>query len=213
MVRFRLLLAGALMFAILTFANGHAHAASILDFEGVVGVGGQTFDNVTPYSEDGFTLQSSGSAAVFHNAIFHNRPGFVNGNLTSIFGGCGSCPGAPFTFTLSGPTPFDLLSIDFGGLATGTNPGIIDATGFFAGGGTISQAVDPNALFSTFLFPGFTNLASLQFGLRVAGRDVALDNIVVAPAAVPEPTSLLLFGSGAAALLVKARRRKKQQIQ
>jgi len=44
-----------------------------------------------------------------------------------------------------------------------------------------------------------------------------IDNLVineaVQPAAVPEPTSLLLFGTGAAGLAAKMRRRKKEQVQ
>jgi hypothetical protein len=41
----------------------------------------------------------------------------------------------------------------------------------------------------------------------------AMDNIRLAPVPVPEPTSLLLFGTGAVALLANARRRKKHQTQ
>jgi hypothetical protein len=35
----------------------------------------------------------------------------------------------------------------------------------------------------------------------------------VTPAVVPEPSSLLLFGTGAAAVVVAIRRRRKQQVQ
>jgi hypothetical protein len=189
---------------------GQAWAAPIIDFEGVTPDDSFTGDNVTPYVEDGFTLTSSGSPLEYHNDIFNNfAETNGNGNTTSIFGWCGFCDGAPFVFTLTGPGPFALVSIDFGGLETGVTPAsAITVTGFFAGGGTISQTVDPTAAFSTFNFPGFTNLSSLQFGLQTPGNNSAADNIVVAPTAVPEPVSFVLLGTGLIAAGLRRYRRR-----
>ena len=202
----------AVLIAITLFVSGVADAAPIIDFEGMTAPGTRTGYNVTPYAEDGFTLTSSGGAE-YHNDIFNNIVGSNgNRNTTSIFGWCGICDG-PYGFTLTGPGPFSLVSIDFGGLTTGQNPSPIDVIGQFAGGGSITQVVDPAAIFATFLFPGFVNLSSLTFGAQGPSVNFAADNIVLQAAAVPEPSSLLLFGTGAAAMSMAVRRRRKQQIQ
>lgn len=202
-------LAAAFM-AITLFVSGVADAAPIIDFEGVTAPGTRTDYNVTPYAEDGFTLTSSGGAE-YHNDIFNNVAGSNgNGNTTSIFGWCGICNG-PYDFTLTGPGPFSLVSIDFGGLIAGQNPSPIDVIGQFAGGGSITQVVDPAAIFATFLFPGFVNLSSLTFGAQGTSPNFAADNIVLQAAAVPEPSSMVLFSTGAAAMIIAVRRRRRKQ--
>jgi len=133
------------LLVLLTVAGGRATATTI-DFEGIAANGSDTGFNVTPYTEDGFTLTSSGSASVYHNDIFNNEVGFnANGDTTSLFGWCGSCVGAPFVFTLTGPTPFTLSSIAFGGLGNGAlgngaDPGQISVTGTFVGGNPFGNA-------------------------------------------------------------------------
>jgi hypothetical protein len=202
---------GLVLVGVFSLRSVAVQAAPILDFEGVSAPGNVTGTNVTPYLEDGFTLVSSGSPLVYHNDIFNNVPGTNgNGNVTSIFGWCGSCEVAPVLFTLTGPAVFSLTSIDFGGLGDLGDPGPISVLGHFSGGGTIMQVVDPAATFATFSFPGFNNLTAVEFGL-LSGEDLdpALDNIVL-EVAVPEPTSLLLLGTGGLALLAKMRRREQR---
>jgi hypothetical protein len=205
----------------------------VIDFEGVVAdEDGFSGANVTPYTEDGYTLSSDGSEDVYHNDIFGALSG-ANTNGSAIFGWCSYCTGAPYTFTLTGPSPFDLVSIDFAGLGTGGDEGEeeildevlvilqllspIDVTGFFAGGGSIVQTVNPTDIWSTFLFEGFTDLESVTIQAQFAGDieqgsgDFAMDNIVLANdtvVTVPEPSTIALFGLGLGGVLFARRRTK-----
>jgi hypothetical protein len=200
---------------ILPFTSGFLSEADatpiVIDFEGVVTPGNNSPCPITPYAEDGFTLTATPSN-VCNNYILNNVSSFNgNGDTTSILGVCADCSTPATLLTLTSASSFSLNSIDIGGYANGQNPSGILFTGFFAGGGTITQLIDPVALFATYSFSGFSDLSSLQIQAGNDNQHFALDNIVLN--SVPEPTSLLLLGSGGFGLLARFRRRKSQTSQ
>jgi hypothetical protein len=196
-------LLGAVCACIFTFITTATYAATI-DFEGVLSDGqGRTGSDVTPYTEDGFTVTSSGSSDFGRNDIFGD--GFSwNDNGSDFFGWCGNCTNAPFTLTLVGGGPFSLSSIDFSNMTIGSDVGTINITGFFSGGGSTTQTFDPTVdVWTTAAFTGFEDLSSLTIAAATIGANLAMDNIVVT--AVPVPAAIWLFGSGLLGLIGIAR--------
>ena len=83
-------------------------------------------------------------------------------------------------------------------------------TGTFSGGGTISQTVNAFATsIDTIVFSGFTDLTTLI----VTSSDSLypfMDNLEVSVSAVPEPTTIALWGIGSLSMGLIARRRAKK---
>ncbi len=125
--------------------------------------------------------------------------------------------------TAAGDAPFTLNSIDLAPLIVG-GTGTFNVTfiGTFADSATISQTFtvndSPDAL-QTFDFSGFNNVVSVSFTQGsnsgfFAAQNTAyqFDNIDVTPAGsgpapTPEPSSLILLGSGLVGLVETARRK------
>jgi hypothetical protein len=191
-------------------------AAITLTFEGVVDPEEQLIP-VTPYTESGFTLTNSLGGDT--DGIFGADSG-ANTNDTAIFAWCASCFEGEATviqLTMDGGGLFSLTSLDAATLeledgegepsvqSVGTLQSII-AVGNLGGGGTVNQTLDLTDAWTTFSLSGFTSLASVDFYVGDAGGESgdslpfnpAVDNIVLAAAAVavPEPATVLLLGSG-----------------
>jgi hypothetical protein len=153
------------------------------------------------YTESGFTVSTS--------TLLSPKTG--NQDFTGT--GTVISTGNRFTVAASDASAFDFSGITLWELNRGFNAIQVEFTGAFVGGGTITQTVTTNGTFDgdVFTFVGFTNLASLQMR-SVSNFTFQIDNVDVSPAAtpVPEPTSMLLLGTG---LLGTGVRRWRQQRQ
>lgn len=187
-------------------------SATVIDFNNFDGnIGART-----TYSAQGFT---------FTSAHFH-----INDVPASCgFGGCASIDGTPLlavdaplfgfpvTMMRDAGGPFDLIGLQatrvfVDGTASAVNGFYPNAeslilTGILQGGGIVTYSVSLPALpgFAAFTLPGsFRDLISLTFSGSVPGltdnASFAVDNIEVA-FIVPEPSTMLLIGSGLALLL------------
>jgi len=114
-----------------------------------------------------------------------------------------------------GGAPFSLSSFDGATMFPGFR-GRIEVIGALDGGGTVNAFFDLTDTFSPFLLPGsFVNLDSVRVfdtfsaGFRAGPGSFSVDNLVVNTAAVPEPASLLLLGSGLVAAGLRRRAKAK----
>ena len=170
-------------------------AAGVMGFEGFAPTGGEAFD-VSPYSEAGFTLTFADTGSAILSAT---SGAGGNSNGTDIFVWDNANPsGARVVIEESGGNPFALLSLDSSQAFTlDPDPGSLEVTAFFAGGGSTTQTFGITLnVWQTFSPTGFANLSRVE--IHAPGTDLALDNIqlVAGSASVPEPSALAVFALG-----------------
>lgn len=148
---------------------------------------------------DAFAVNGPSQAAVFTGsaALFNNLTA-----TTAI------TAGGPFSvMSLSATSGLGLFSFQ---------PTMVTFTGFLNAGGSVTQMATLAAGTVTpmpIMLSGFTNLSSLQVTVTSPGFEtVQLDNIVFSSsvAVVPEPSTVLLLGSGLVGVAAFARRRRRQ---
>jgi hypothetical protein len=198
-----------LCLALLFTTVGKAQAGFIT-FNGTALDGGFTLINTnSSYSEGGFNLQFTDGIQYFIDndygpSLFPTLAGFDDDVLEFDNGA------ASFVLTNNSALLFDFKSIIVSAGINDGGTGNFIFTGTLFGGGTISQTVNAFATsIDTIVFSGFTNLTSLI----VTSSDSSfpfMDNLEVSVSAVPEPTTIALWGIGSVGMGLIARRRAKE---
>lgn len=187
-----------------TLLGAGAVNAAVIDFDNDY----PTYFGTATWSQANFTVTSNqpdGTIVDHNNTVRGNlyAPGIGNDTQSMFWGANGAT--STLTITNDSSLAFSALSFDASSLYNAS--GALSVTGFFAGGGSITQNLSLTSDLSLYALTGMTGLSSLEisFDGNTYFAPYDIDNIVVN--AVPVPAAVWLMGS-ALGLLVAARRRK-----
>jgi hypothetical protein len=188
----------SLLLMALLFSTGIAGATTTITFNSLTGFSG---DHFTLTSEAGFDITAITSewreAHLFGNPV----PSIFNDGLNQSV--------ATIRVTATGGGNFSLESVDFGWGILGDGEGIGTVEGFLGGSSLFffSTALHANdETFSTFSpVAGGFSIDSLLISINE--HDSNIDNIVLGTSTVPEPSTMLLLGTGIAGLIAACRKK------
>jgi hypothetical protein len=174
--------------------------AALIQFENFAPPGGLVNVNPgAPYTEAGFTFTPTNAlSAVFDPGAASQLPG----DATSWFGFAGGN-----VITITGTSPFNLISLDSGPSTIGT--GVIDTTiiGDVFGGGTDTVTFTNVSNYGSATL-NWTNLVDVRISTT---SDAGIDNVLLStttPVPEPETYAMLLAGLGLLGFTARGRRVK-----
>jgi hypothetical protein len=187
-----------------------AAQATVIDFNNLAGNYLNYIPANTSYTNSGFRFVGASYDYMIGAAYSGSDSSPIAYNGTDYF-----IAYSDFTISSATAAPFKVNSLDL--VHWHDQQGVTQATltGHKVGGGTVTQVVNVETMvnrtrvtgndFTTFALSGFENLSSLTI-THNGTYYLAMDNLVVNAASVPEPSSLALLGLAVAGFAFMRRR-------